>query len=213
MLHYNVRNLYKILTLHPQSDKLWLIMALEVIRHSLREASGWIDEKFFRLDRDRAQMPNQILQEALRRVGYRHSAAQFTFERYQKGWVSVPFSRELLAITFNRISDAIDMGREAITPELTRDHARALKDIVHAFCYQDTMQGSPKRPAKNWLTTQAAILLFLGSGGQGQQVEIFDRQEIHKATDLMLQTGLMRQKPRKNVDYLYLTNQVDPLLA
>lgn len=185
-----------------------LNVILETIKHSLKKADGWVNENLH-IDKDKAQMPGRILQDALEQVGYKYSATQFTLARTWKGWVSVPFAPDLLAITFNRVSNAIDMHRGIVAPELMENDGRILKDIIHTFCYEGTVLGIPEFSAVDWLTEEVKILPTVWE----QQVGIRDKEEIHKVAGLMLQAGLMNRKSRKNGDRLYLTKQADSLLT
>ena len=190
-------------------------MGRENFSSGLRQASDWIDEKVFNIDRDRARIPQRIMQEALREVGYENSAAHFEIERLSKGCVAIPFTLQLTYLTFDKVSRSLEKHKGEVDPKIWGEDGRIFKSIVHNFCHNSTVSNLPERSEQyNFLVNSVVILSALSNGVMGDQpVRFSDDKKIAGTIDLMVQKGLLKRKPGKKMEHIYPTQLLDPLLV
>ena len=185
-------------------------MAIEAFtRHVLTGLAGMLERQGV-FAPGRAKGPEEILETALRKVGYQKGRTTFRDNALWNGWANIPFRNELTELTYEMISDRVDSHRDALEPELSEDNGRGFKATVYAFCYSPEYSDmSDEVTARDMLLMDMKLSVPFGANPALR----LEDEHIRRTIDTMMRAGYLEIYSRRGRNYLHLSPQVDQVLA
>lgn len=178
-------------------------------RHVLTGIAGMIERQGVFVP-GRARGPEEILEAALRKVGYQKGRTVFRNDALEYGWAKIPFRDELTELTYQTISDRVDSHKDAVEPDLLEDDGRGFKATVYCFCYCPECTGiNDEVTARDMLLMNMMLPVPFGTNPHLK----LDKEQIRITIDKMWQAGYLEIDSRRGRTYLHLSPRVDQILT
>ena len=186
----------------------------ESVQQKLTKAANWFNEKVLDRDPNKAILPDQILEEALRRLKYPNPYRRFQSDLIMKHWLDIPYRNELVSITTNRINHAVDMHTELVPPKLLDQNEHIFKGILNSFTLHNSFYGRDLEEAKQWLYVKTFMLKTTLNDETAQLIGFDHDINYLEVTNQMDDEGLITHKKyRSGGLFMYLAKPIDPILA